>query len=192
MSEIKQVKIGLALGIGGAKGLAHIGVIKVLEKNNIPINFIAGSSIGALIGAHYAIFKDIKKIEEIVLTTNWRTSFNLFDPTLKGGFIKGNKVEKLMDSWFNGKDFNDIQIPLSVVTTDLITGQEININSGDFLKAVRSSLSVPTIFKPVKYKEHLLVDGGLSNPVPDDLARRMGADIVIVVNLDNDYFKNNL
>ena len=192
MANKKQLKIGLALGSGGAKGLAHIGVIKVLEKNNIPIDFIAGSSIGALIGAHYALYKDVKKIEEIATETNWRTIINLFDPTLSGGLVKGDKIEKLIKSWIRNPDFNDLKIPLTVIATDLITGREINIASGDIIKAIRASLSVPAIFKPVEYDGKLLADGGLSNPLPDDIARQMGADIVIAVNLDNDYFENGL
>ena len=192
MANIKQPKIGLALGSGGAKGLTHIGVIKILEKNNIPIDFIAGSSIGALIGAHYALYKDLKKIEEIAIETNWRTVLNLFDLALNRGLIKGDKIEKLIESWIKNPDFNDLKIPLTVITTDLITGREINIASGSIIKAIRASISVPVIFKPVEYNGKLLADGGLSNPLPDDIARQMGADIVIAVNLDNDYFENGL
>lgn len=192
MANKKQPKIGLALGSGGAKGLAHIGVIKILEENNIPIDFIAGSSIGALIGAHYALYKDSKKIEKIATETNWRTILNLFDPTLSGGLIKGDKMEKLIKSWLKNSDFNDLKIPLTITTTDLITGREINIVSGSIIKAIRASLSVPAIFKPVEYNGKLLADGGLSNPLPDNIVRRMGADTVIAVNLDNDYFENGL
>ncbi|MFH1890028.1 MAG: patatin-like phospholipase family protein [Candidatus Kuenenbacteria bacterium] len=191
MHKIK-LKIGLALGSGGVKGLAHIGVIKVLEENNIPIDFIAGTSIGALVGAHYAAYRDIKKIEEIVLSTNWRTSLAFFDPVWKGGFVKGNKLENLIKSWFKEASFNNLKIPLIIVATDLITGQEADISRGDLIKAIRASGSIPTIFKPVKLGKQLLADGGLSNPLPDDVARQMGSDIVIAVNLDNNHFENDL
>ncbi|MCK5061979.1 patatin-like phospholipase family protein [Candidatus Parcubacteria bacterium] len=192
MQHKKKFKIGLALGSGGAKGLAHIGVIKVLEKNNIPIDYIAGTSIGALVGAYYAAYKDVDKLEKVALSSNWRTALSILDPTLSGGFVKGNKVESLIKGWFNGSSFDDLKIPLTIIATDLISGQEIDIASGDLTKAVRASLSVPFIFQPIKYNDYLLADGGLSNPLPDDIARKMGADIVIAVNLDNKFFNNDL
>ena len=192
MRHKKKLKIGLALGSGGAKGLAHIGVIKILEKNNIPIDYIAGSSIGALVGTYYAIYKDVNKLEKIALSSNWRTALSLLDPTWNGGFVKGAKVEDLIKGWFNGSDFNNLKIPLTIIATDLISGQEVDISSGNITKAVRASLSVPPIFKPIKYNDYLLSDGGLSNPLPDDIARKMGADIVIAVNLDNKNFDDNL
>ncbi len=192
MRNKKKLKIGLALGSGGAKGLAHIGVIKALVGNNIPIDFIAGSSIGALVGAYYAIYEDVDKLEKIALNANWRTSLSLFDPSLSGGFVKGTKVEGLIKNWFNGYSFDDLKIPLTTVATDLISGQEVDTSSGDLVKAVRASISVPLIFKPIKHNGYLLVDGGLSNPLPDDIARKMGADIVISVNLDNKFFDNKL
>ncbi len=192
MRNKKKPKIGLALGSGSAKGLAHIGVIKALVENNIPIDFIAGSSIGALVGAYYAIYKDVDKMEKIALSTNWRTALSLFDPSLSGGFVKGSKVENLIKNWFNGYNFDDLKIPLTTVATDLISGQEVDINNGDIIKAVRASISIPFIFKPIKYNGYLLADGGLSNPLPDNIARKMGADIVISVNLDNKFFDNKL
>ncbi len=192
MRNKKKLKIGLALGSGSAKGLAHIGVIKALVENNIPIDFIAGSSIGALVGAYYAIYKDVDKMEKIALNTNWRTALSLFDPSLSGGFVKGSKVENLIKNWFNGYNFDDLKIPLTTVATDLISGQEVDINNGDIIKAVRASISIPFIFKPIKYNGYLLADGGLSNPLPDNIVRKMGADIVISVNLDNKFFDNKL
>jgi NTE family protein len=192
MTKSKKPKIGLALGSGGAKGLAHIGVIKVLATNNIPINFIAGSSIGALVGAYYAAYENLDKLEKVALSSNWRTGLFLFDPTWRGGLIKGKKIEKLIKTWLNEVSFDNLKIPLTVVTTDLITGKEVDILSGDMIKAVRASLSVPAIFRPVKYNGRLLADGGLSNPLPDNVVRRMGADFVIAVNLDNEYFDNGL
>ncbi len=190
MKHKKQQKIGLALGSGGARGLAHIGVIKVLEENNIPIDFIAGSSIGALIGAHYALYKDIKKTEELAMKADWHISLKLFDPVLKGGLIAGKKIEILFKEWFKNKKFNDLQIPFTAVATDLLTGQEVDINSGNLTRAIRASISVPVIFQPVKYGHKILADGGLSNPLPDNIVRHMGANIVIAVNLDTEYFED--
>jgi NTE family protein len=190
MSEDKKIKIGLALGSGGVRGLAHIGVIKVLKANSIPINYIAGSSIGAMVGAYYAATQDVDKLESVALSNTWRTSLSLLDPTWRGGLVKGNKVEQMITGWFKDISFDTLKIPLTVVATDLITGQEVNIREGDLIKAIRGSVSVPVIFKPVKYKQYLLADGGLSNPLPDDVVRSMGADIVIAVNLEKVHLAN--
>jgi len=191
MHKSKRTKIGLALGSGGVKGLAHIGVIKVLRANNIPIDYIAGSSIGAMIGAYYSATQDVEKLEKVALSNTWRTSLSLFDPTWRGGFVKGKKVEKMITCWFKEISFDSLKIPLTIVATDLISGQEVNIREGDLIKAVRGSVSVPIIFKPIKYKQYLLADGGLSNPLPDNVVRNMGADIVIAVNLDKTHLAND-
>ena len=193
MIKSKKPKIGLALGSGGVKGLAHIGVIKALKANNIPIDYIAGSSIGALVGAFYAANQNINELERVALEATWRTGLSIVDPTLNGGLVKGNRLENLIKTWISSDlNFNDLKIPLVVVATDLSTGKEIDIKQGNIIKAVRASLSVPIVFQPLKYKNKLLADGGLSNPLPDDAARAMGADIVIAVNLDNASFNNEL
>ena len=184
MENNKKSKIGLALGSGGVKGLAHIGVIKVLQQNNIPISYLAGSSVGALISASYAAYQDIKKIEQVVWETNWRRALVLIDPAWKSGLIGGRKVGKLIEDWFGDIDFSQLKIPLIIVATDLISGQEIHLKRGSLVKAIRASLAVPPVFKPVEYENYLLSDGGLSNPLPADVVREMGADIVIGVNLD--------
>ncbi len=189
MKKIKRKKIGLVLGSGGAKGLAHIGVIKILEKEKIPIDFIAGSSIGALVGAHYAIYKDIKKLEKLALSVNWKTAFKIFDPSFKG--IEGVKVQKLLNKWYGNRKFSDLKIPLVVVATDLLTGEELDIKSGNLAKAIRASMSVPAVFTPVKYQKRLLADGGLSNPLPVNIVKKMGADIIIAVNLDSNKFEDD-
>ena len=190
MTKSKRLKIGLALGSGGAKGLAHIGVIKVLEKNNIPIDFIAGSSIGALIGGFYSATKDIKRIEEIVLSTNWRQLLSLIDPSLRRGLIKGEKIKKFIETHIGKVKFQDLKIPLSVIATDLRTGEIIPISQGEVTSAIRASISFPLIFKPVEREGRLLADGGLSLPIPVEVVNKMGAGLVIAVNLDADYFTN--
>ncbi len=187
----KKLKVGLALGSGGVKGLSHIGVIKALRANNIPIDYIAGSSIGALVGAFYAASQDVDKLEEIALGATWKTGLSIVDPTLNGGFVKGERLENLIRTWIiSDLNFNDLNIPLTIIATDLITGEEINIKQGNVVKAIRASLSVPIVFQPVEYENKLLADGGLSNPLPDNVARAMGADLVIAVNLDNARFSN--
>ena len=190
MTKSRQLRIGLALGSGGAKGLAHIGVIKVLEKNNIPIDFIAGSSIGALIGGFYSATKDIKRIEEIALSTNWRQLLSLIDPSLRRGLIKGEKIKKFIETHIGKVKFRDLKIPLSVIATDLKTGEIIPISQGEVTSAIRASISFPLIFRPVEREGRLLADGGLSLPIPVEVVNKMGAGLVIAVNLDADYFTN--
>jgi NTE family protein len=186
-----EKKVGLALGSGGVKGLAHIGVLKVLVENNIPIDYIAGTSIGSLVGAVFSAYKDIEKIEKIVLDTNWKHALALLDPSWRGGIIKGNKVEKLITSWLPNISFLELKIPLTIVATDILSGQKVNLNSGNLISAIRASSAVPPVFKPVKYNDYMLVDGGISNPVPANIAREMGADLVIAVNLDSGNFNGN-
>ena len=191
MAKTKHPKIGLALGSGGPKGLSHIGIIKVLEKNNIPIDFIAGVSIGSVIGGFYAYNKNIKKIEEIALSNNWRQTLPLFfDPSLYQGLVSGRKIKIFIENIIGKIHFKDLIIPFSVVATDIKTGKAVIMNKGEVAMAIRASSSIPLIFKPVKLGSSLLVDGGLSLPVPAGIVREMGADIVIAVNLDADYFSD--
>jgi NTE family protein len=192
MAAVVFPKIGLALGSGGAKGLAHIGVIKTLEKNNIPIDFIAGSSIGSLIGAHYAAHKDVDKLEKLIFDFNRSKGFQLFDPAWKGGLVKGRKAERFIEEILEGATFDKMKIPYAAVATDINTAETVTFRQGDIVKAIRTSISVPAFFQPVFYDKRLLADGGLSNPVPVDVARAMGADIVIAVNLDNVYVEKAL
>ncbi len=187
MKRQKYPKIGLALGSGAAKGLAHIGVIKALEKHQIPIDFIAGSSMGALMGAHYAVFKDTNRLENMIFDFNRREGFKLFDPTLTGGLIKGKKFERFITQMLEAAKFEDVQIPFAAVATDFHTAESVIFTKGNLPKAIRASTSVPPFFQPIFYQDTLLADGGLSNPVPVDTVREMGAEIVIAVNLDTVY-----
>jgi len=192
MAKAKQPKIGLALGSGGPKGLSHIGVIKVLERNNIPIDFIAGSSIGACIGGFYAVNKSMKNIEEIALPHNWRQMLSLFlDPSLHQGLVSGKKIQNFFESIIGKIHFKELKTPLSVVATDIKTGKAIIINEGEVAQAIRASSSIPLIFIPIKLNNRMLADGGLSMPVPVEVVKKMGADIVIAVDLDADYFTSN-
>lgn len=192
MVKAVRPKIGLALGSGGPKGLSHIGIIKVLEENNIPIDFIAGASIGSVIGGFYASTKDIKKIEKIALSNNWRQTLPLFfDPSLRQGFVSGRKIKIFIENIIGKIHFKDLKIPFSVVATDIKTGETVVIDKGEVALAIRASGSIPLIFKPVKLGSRLLVDGGLSLPVPVSVVKKMGADLVVAVNLDADYFASN-
>lgn len=183
MSQRKT--IGLALGSGGVRGLTHIGVLKVLEKNNIKLDYIAGSSIGAWVGAHYALYQDIDVLQEFTVGKRQEKLLSFLDTSFSGGLIQGNKLEKLLNNWLNNADFKDLKIPLNIIATDLIKAEPVILNTGSLALAARASMAIPGFFKPITWKDKILVDGGLTNPVPDDVVKDMGADIIIAVNLNN-------
>lgn len=178
-------KIGLALGSGGVRGLAHLGVLKVLNKYDVKIDYIAGASIGAWVGAHYALYQDIALLEHFTVGKRREKFSTLMELTVKGGFVKGGRVLNLFSEWLNDCSFEDTRLPLRIVATDIITGDEVVFSRGKLAPAVRASISVPSIFQPFDYKENVLIDGGVSNPIPVSTVREMGADVVIAVNLDN-------
>ncbi len=185
-----QAKVGLALGSGGAKGLAHIGVIKILEKHNIPIDFIAGSSIGAMVGGFYASGLTVEEMEEIAISTDWRRVLSvLSDPSLKKGLIRGEKTRAFMERYVRGKKIEDCPIPFAAVATDLATGEIVVLREGSVASAIRASVSIPLAYAPIEMGGRTLADGGLSAPVPVDAARAMGAHVVIGVNLDKHHFQ---
>lgn len=165
--------------------MVHVGVIQTLMKHDIPIDYIAGSSIGAWVGAHYALFGDVEKLAEDTIGKRKEKLRALFEPSFRGGLVRGNKVERLLTVFFQDKSFSDLRLPLSVVATDLTEGRQVVFTEGKLAPIVRASMAVPTIFRPVTYDGRLLVDGGVTNPVPDDVVRGMGADVVISVNLNN-------
>ena len=181
-------KIGLALGGGAAKGLAHIGVLDVLTKEAIPIDMIAGTSAGAAIGAIYAQGKDFGEIKKMAIDLDRKRLASLVDLALpKTGFIGGKRITRLLQSIIGGDiEFSDLKIPLACVATDVATGEEVVIKQGSVLEAVRASISIPAIFTVVKWKGRYLVDGGLVNPVPVSALKEMGADFIIAVNVISD------
>ena len=179
----QRKKIGLVLGSGGFRGFAHIGVIQVLQENNIPIDFISGASIGSLVGAYFSLYSDLHKLEEEIVMNKKEKLPTLFDLGFRGGLVSGRKFEAFFERMLKRKTFNDCRIPLNIVATDLMTGQKIILDQGNLASAVRASSSVPLVFEPVRHKGHLLVDGGLSDPVPVDAVKKMGAEIIIAVNL---------
>ena len=186
----KKIKIGLVLGGGGPKGLAHIGVIRILEENNIPIDFIVGTSIGAMIGGFYAKEKDIRQVEKMTFRINKKFLFSLLDPSISQGLLGGKKVVEFIKKQMDSLRFKDLKIPLFVVATNLKDGNAVVMNEGDVTSAIRASISLPLIFKPIKRKGMLLCDGGLSLPVPVEVAKKNGADLIIAVNLEGDYFND--
>lgn len=181
IEEKKRPKVGLALSSGAARGLSYIGVLKVLEKEHIPIDFIAGSSIGALIGAAYAAGISARELEQKIFQLSWQ---DLVDFTIpRKGLIKGKKIEAWIGELLQNKSFEQLKIPLAVVATDLTTGSEVVFNSGDVARAVRASISMPGVFEPARVGGMVLADGGLVNPLPIDITRKIGADIVIAVDI---------
>jgi len=181
---MRKRKVGLALGGGAARGLAHIGVLEVLEKEGIPIDMIAGTSAGAAVGALYAQGKSVKEIKEMATQWDWKRRVQLIDLALpKTGIIAGKKIKELLKQIMGEVRFSDLKLPLACVATDIITGEEVVINQGSVLEAVRASTSVPIIFAVVKWKGRYLVDGGLVDPVPVRVLKSMGADFIIAVNV---------
>jgi NTE family protein len=180
-------KVGLALGGGYARGLAHIGVIELLEREGIPIDLVAGTSIGALVGALYTHTQDISVIKKQAKQIDIAGVTALVDLTLpRSGIIAGKRVTGFLHRMLGDTQFEDLKLPLSCVATDIISGDEIVINEGSVLEAVRASISIPVIFSVVQKQGHFLVDGGLVNPVPVSVARAMGADFVIAVDVTPD------
>ncbi|MDY6851749.1 MAG: patatin-like phospholipase family protein [Thermodesulfobacteriota bacterium] len=179
-------KTGLALGSGSARGWAHIGVIRALAEAGIRVDYIAGSSIGAVVGAVFAS-GNTDALEDVVLQLDWRQITYFFDVILpKSGLIDGKKISTFIRNHVKGINIEELSIPFCAISTDLATGDEVAIRDGDIIEAVRASISVPGIFTPVKKNGAVLVDGGLVNPVPVSVAREMGADFVIAVDLNHD------
>ncbi|WP_062105176.1 patatin-like phospholipase family protein [Bacillus niameyensis] len=170
-------KIGLALGSGGARGFAHLGVLKALEDHHIPVSMIAGSSMGALVGCLYAFGHDLHQL--IKLSTSFRRNF-YFDFTIpKMGFIEGKRVKHLIQLFTHNKNLEQLKMPICVVATDLQTGEKVEFMTGNIAEIVRASIAIPGIFTPEKIDGRLLVDGGVVDKVPVVSVRKMGADIVI-------------
>lgn len=174
------VKIGLALGGGGARGWAHIGVIESLNKMGIKPDIVCGTSIGALVGAAY-VSNQMQPLSEWVTKLGWRDAVSFLDLKFSGGFISGKKLFDFFRDQFEDIQIEDLDIPFASVATRLDNGQEIWLRHGPLLDAVRASVAIPGFFTPVEYKGHWIVDGGLANPVPISVCRAMGADVVIAV-----------
>ena len=179
-------KLGLALGSGSARGWAHIGVIQCLQEAGISIDIVCGTSIGALVGGALAgNFMD--GLGKMVRSLTWSDIIGFMDLLFpRSGFIEGDRITNHFRKNFSDANIEELAIPFAAVATDIMTGREIWLQDGSLMDAVRASISMPGIFTPCKYKDHVLVDGGLVNPVPVSLCRAMGADIVLAVNLNSD------
>ncbi|WP_066066463.1 patatin-like phospholipase family protein [Neobacillus soli] len=178
---MEHPKIGLALGSGGARGFAHLGVIKALSDAGIPIHLIAGSSMGALVGSFYGAGIDLDRLYK--LSTAFKRKYFLDFTVPKMGFISGKKVKDFIRVFTHGKNIEDLSIPIGIVATDLLTGEKVIFKQGPVAEAVRASISIPGIFVPEKYMGRILIDGGVTDRVPVSVAKEMGADIVIAVDV---------
>ena len=182
----KQVTIGLALGSGSARGLAHIGVIHALEEAGITVDLVAGTSIGALIGSVFAAGK-LEAIEQDYMQFDWKKIAYFMDMVFpRSGLIDGEKVSNFILNYIQADSIENLPIPFQAVATDIGTGEEHIFKQGDIVEAVRASISAPGIFTPVRSGNRILVDGGLVNPVPVSVVKSMGADRVIAVDLNHD------
>ncbi|SEN30156.1 NTE family protein [Mesobacillus persicus] len=180
---MQRPKIGLALGSGGARGFAHLGVIKVLREEGIPIDMVAGSSMGAMVGCFYGAGLDIDRLYK--LSKAFKRKYYLDFTVPKMGFIAGNRVKDLIRIFTHGKEIQDLDIPTAVVTTDLVSGEKVVFKEGPIADAVRASISIPGIFTPEKLNGRLLIDGGVIDRIPVSVAKEMGADIIIAVDVSH-------
>ncbi|MCL2751199.1 MAG: patatin-like phospholipase family protein [Firmicutes bacterium] len=178
-----EKKIGLALGAGGARGFCHVGVLKALEENGIKPDLIAGSSMGALVGGCYCAGVPLDLIERESLRASNRMMTDL-DMRLryKRGLVRGSKLKKYLTRQIGkGRKIEDLELPYLAVSVDIVTGDLIEITSGDLVSAIRASAAIPMVFRPVMDGDKMLVDGGVLCRVPVTQTRKMGADVVIAV-----------
>jgi NTE family protein len=177
--------IGLALGSGGARGAAHTGVLKVLQREGIPISVVAGSSIGALVGAAFAAGVPIEDVEKEWLATDVQRRILLgFLPVFpRAGLSSGAELKRMLAELLGDIDIQDLPIPYAAVACDIDTGDTVVLREGSLVDAVRASTAIPGLFRPVRRGDRFLVDGGLVDPVPVGACRALGADVVIAVDI---------
>lgn len=176
-------KVGLALGSGGVRGYAHIGVLKVLEEYKIPIDYVAGSSMGSIVGVLYANRINLDHLARLAAYLKGKHLFDYSVPRL--GFIKGERIREMIRLLTHRKKLEELEIPISVVATDLTHGERYVFREGPADEAVRASIAIPGVFEPVEMGDKVLVDGGVVERVPVVTAREMGADLVIGVDVSH-------
>ena len=177
----KPARIAVVLGAGSSKGFAHIGVLKILESNKVPIHLIVGTSVGSAVGSLYAYGYDAFQLQKMSFSIEKGDIIDLAIPD--NGFIKGEKLEEFINKSVNYTPMEKLKIPFYAVATDIQNGQEVVFGRGNTGQAVRASCSIPGVFRPVKIADRMYVDGGTVSPVAVDVAKRFGADIVIAVDI---------
>ena len=194
MTSPRRPRIGLALGSGSARGWAHIGVLRALLDAGIRPDVVCGASVGAIVGAAYAT-GELDRFEAWVRSMDRRKVMSYMDFNLAGGMLKGERLVAFMRAHFDDRPIEALTTPFAAVATALHSGDEVWLRSGSVADAVRASFALPGLFTPVWREGRLLADGGLVNPVPVSLARALGADVVIAVDLNHDklgrYFRGN-
>ena len=181
----ERLRVGLALAGGFARGIAHIGVLRVLQEADIPIDCIAGTSVGALIGAGYCAGASLEEMEKIGASTHF-TDFGRWTPSWIG-LATNQRMEKYFTRFTSAKTFEELQTPLAIAATDINAGVSVYYTHGAIVPAIRASCAYPGLFQPIQYEGRTLVDGFLTAPVPIEGALLLGADIVIAVYLETDY-----
>ena len=182
-------KVALVLGGGAAWGLAHIGVLEVLEENNIEVDIISGTSAGAIVGAFHADGYSSSELKNSISELRWR---DFLSPSFNGpGIFNTDRMENHIDSLLETEKIEDLPVPFSVSTTDLDTGEALSFDRGPLVKLISASAAVPIVFDPVEYDEYLLIDGGLVDNLPVQAARDLGADIIIAVDVNNNFSFTN-
>ena len=185
MDGVKRPTVGLALGSGAARGLAHIGVLEVLFSSRIPVDVIVGCSMGAVIGGCYAAGMAASELLEIGMSIDRREVFRHIDLTVpnRGGLISGTKMDALLEELTRGKTFEELRLPFACTAADINTGEEVVIEDGPIHKGIRASSSIPGVLQPVMHAGHALVDGGILNPIPANYLAALGVDVSIAVDV---------
>ncbi|MCH2533367.1 MAG: patatin-like phospholipase family protein [Bdellovibrionales bacterium] len=182
-------KIGLALGGGAAKGLAHIGVLRAFDDKNINISYISGTSVGAIVASYYAFGKNLDEIDQLGERLKAKSVFKLnLD---KRGFVSTDSIKQMLLNDIGDVNIEDAKIPLAICTTDITSGESVIFKKGKLIPAVCASVAVPGVFTPVEHEGRLLVDGGITQNVPVAAVKNMGAGITVAVDLNgvNEYQK---
>ena len=193
----KRPKIAVVLGGGGARGFAHIGVLQVFDEEQIPIDMVVGTSMGSLIGALYSSGLKPIEIEKVLQEDKLKDFFritigSIFRLFFSEAMLDTNRVQDTIPKTIKNKKFYELPIQFACVATDIVTGEKVVLRDGDVADAVQASSAIPGIFEPVEYKQRYLVDGGIVDNIPVDVAKGLGADIIIAVNIESDFTKHNL
>ena len=185
MDGVERPSVGLALGSGAARGLAHIGVLEVLFRSRIPIDVIVGCSMGAVIGGCYAAGIDASELLEIGMSIDRREVFRHIDLVVpnRGGLISGATIDALLEELTKAKTFEELRLPFACTTADINTGEEVVIEDGPVHKGIRASSSIPGVLQPVMHAGRALVDGGILNPIPANYLAALGVDVSIAVDV---------
>lgn len=191
MKARRKRRVGLVLGSGSARGWAHVGVIRALEQAGIRPDLVCGTSIGALVAATY-VAGELASFEQWLLGLGVRDVLALLDVRMNGGMIKGERLMEFFRRNFIDRPIEELPMPFGAVATELDTGAEVWLREGSIIAAVRASIALPALFAPAVHDGRVLVDGALVNPVPVSLARAMGAEIVIAVDLSSDIMSRRM